>query len=65
METSVEQFKAECPYKCEGKFELCDVNPKEQVKRYSDSQYMSFYSNNNLAKNTIQSGFQNSHNKEN
>ena len=44
-EKNIETYYASCPYKCEGKFILHDVNPNAQVKRYSDSQYMSFYSN--------------------
>ena len=55
-EKNVESFKARCPYNCEGKFELRDVTPNMQVKKYSDSQYMSFYSN-NLGKNTALNGF--------
>jgi hypothetical protein len=59
-ERTVETFTATCPYKCEGKFMLKDVTPNMQIKRYSDSQYMSFYSN-ILGKNTSKSRF----NKEN
>ena len=51
MEKNVDDYIAACPYKCEGMFSLHDVTPNMQVKRYSDSQYMSFYSN-NIAKNT-------------
>jgi len=36
-EKNVESFKARCPYNCEGKFELRDVTPNMQVKKYSDS----------------------------
>lgn len=36
-EKTVETFVAKCPYNCEGKFELKDVTPNMQVKRYSDS----------------------------
>ncbi len=36
-ERTVETFIAKCPYSCDGKFELKDVTPKMQVKRYSDS----------------------------
>lgn len=36
-ERTVETFKGSCPYNCEGKFELKDVTPNMQVKRYSDS----------------------------
>ncbi|CDW81815.1 UNKNOWN [Stylonychia lemnae] len=50
-ERNIDKFIAKCPYNCEGKFELKDVTPNMQVKRYSDSQFMSFYSN-NLGKNT-------------
>ena len=48
-------FKAECPYSCgrmpavigeEGKFKLTDVPTDAVIKRYSDSQCMSFFSNN-------------------
>lgn len=54
-ERNVEKFQANCPNNCETeKFELEDVNPQQQAKRYSDSQYMSFYSN-NLGKNGLQS----------
>lgn len=65
-EKTVDAYVAQCPYNCEGKFELADVNPNTQAKRYSDSQYMSFYSN-NLGKNTIggQSGFNFNKGKEN
>ena len=50
-----EKFKAECPYKCgtsggeDSKFKLADVPSDAQVKRYSDSQCMSFFSNNLVA----------------
>ncbi len=57
----MESYKAQCPYNCEGKLELSDVNPNEAVKRYSDSQYMSFYSN---VKGTA-NGFNAAGNKEN
>lgn len=64
----MEAFTATCPYKCEGKFILKDVGKDDKIKRYSDSQYMSFYSN-NIGKLTVQSqGFYNSKikiNKEN
>ena len=45
-------FYITCPYKCivEGKFKLADVPETDQVKRYTDSQYMSFFSNNLAAK---------------
>jgi hypothetical protein len=49
-ERKVENFTAGCPYNCEGKFDLVDVNPEVIAKRYSDSQYMSFYSNNKAAR---------------
>ena len=49
-------YSAKCPYSCEGKFELRDVTPNMQVKRYSDSQFMSFYSN-NLGRGTTQGQF--------
>lgn len=52
-EKNIETYIASCPYKCEGKFILHDVNPNAQVKRYSDSQYMSFYSNFQGAKMTV------------
>ena len=41
-------YKASCPYNCTAGdvFELSDVNQDDKGKRYSDSQYMSFYSNN-------------------
>ena len=54
-ERNIEAYVASCPYKCEGKFVLKDVNPNAQIKRYSDSQYMSFYSN-NLGKVTVGGG---------
>lgn len=53
-----ENFYAECPYKCNSagvgaetagvraKFILTDVDEDAKVKRYSDSQCMSFFSNN-------------------
>jgi lipopolysaccharide assembly outer membrane protein LptD (OstA) len=53
-EISNEKYIGKCPYSCEGKFELKDVTPNMQVKRYSDSQYMSFYSNNLGKGNTTQ-----------
>ncbi len=45
---------AGCPNKCEGLFQLSDVNPNDKVKKYSDSQCMSFYSN-NIGRLTVQS----------
>lgn len=55
-ETKDEHFYAECPYKCNSagvgtagvrtKFILTDVDEDAKVKRYSDSQCMSFFSNN-------------------
>lgn len=54
-EKTVETFYAKCPYNCEDKFILKDVTPNMQVKRYSDSQYMSFYSNNLGSKNNMTS----------
>ena len=36
-ERTVLSYYGKCPYNCEGKFELSDVNPNQQVKRYSDS----------------------------
>ena len=53
-EINIEAFTATCPYKCEGKFILKDVGKDDKIKRYSDSQYLSFYSN-NLGKLTAQS----------
>lgn len=58
-EKNVETFTAGCPYKCDGKFILKDVSPRDKIKRYSDSQYMSFYSN-NLGKGTSSNGFKQS-----
>ena len=47
QEFKVEDFKATCPYNCTGDiFKLTDVPLEDKAKRYSDSQYMSFYSNN-------------------
>ena len=65
----MENFKATCPYNCSADiFKLSDVNPDEKAKRYSDSQFMSFYSNNiaggaaiktisSQERNTIRSNF--------
>ena len=55
-ERNVDSFQGVCPLKCEGKFILRDVDPKDQPKKYSDSQCMSSYSN-NLGKLTAQNGF--------
>eukprot|EP00347_Sterkiella_histriomuscorum_P001173 403373047 len=66
-EQSVETYFAKCPYSCDGKFILKDVSPNMQVKRYSDSQCMSFYSNNlggRKQSNTL-NGFNKTVNKEN
>ena len=56
QEALMEAYHANCPYNCTSaggttqKFKLADVNPTAQIKRYSDSQCMSFFSNNLAAK---------------
>jgi hypothetical protein len=55
-EKNVETFSAMCFNNCEHRpYKLKDVDPKERVKKYTDSQCLSFYSN-NLGKLTAQSG---------
>lgn len=55
-EKNIDTFIATCFNNCETKpFKLKDVDPKERVKKYTDSQCLSFYSN-NIGKVTVQSG---------